>query len=80
MYESMEKRSTLLVIGIFLGIVVLGRLFGGALYGLIPLGACVASGVFLWVKEVIRSGRAMEWESERQRGQMVSIHNPELGL
>ncbi|ATZ57391.1 hypothetical protein BCIN_14g05350 [Botrytis cinerea B05.10] len=74
MYESMEKRSTLLVIGIFLGIVVLGRLFGGALYGLIPLGACVASGVFLWVKEVIRSGRAMEWESERQRGQMATAN------
>ncbi|THV51712.1 hypothetical protein BGAL_0101g00140 [Botrytis galanthina] len=74
MYESLEKRSTLLVVGIFLGIVVLGKLFGGALYGLIPLGACVSSGVFLWVKEVIRSGRAMEWESERQRGQMATAN------
>lgn len=80
MYESLEKRSTLLVVGIFLGIVVLGKLFGGALYGLIPLGACVSSGVFLWVKEVIRSGRAMEWESERQRGQMVGIRISQLSL
>lgn len=78
MYKSLENRTTVLVAGIFLAIVVLGRLFGGALYGLIPLGACVASGVFLWMKEVIRSGREMEWHSERQRGQMVGRYPFEI--
>ncbi|KAF7873879.1 hypothetical protein EAF04_002551 [Stromatinia cepivora] len=74
MYKSLENRTTLLAAGIFLAIVVLGRLLGGALYGLIPLGACVASGVFLWMKELIKSGRANEWESERQRGQMATAN------
>lgn len=55
-----------------MAIVVLGKLFGGALYGLIPLGMCVSSGVFLWMKEVIRSGREFEWESEKIRGKTVS--------
>lgn len=75
MYQSLEQRTTLLVAGIFLAIVVLGKMFGGSVYGLIPLGACIASGVFLWMKEVVRSGRDLEWHSERQRGQMVGRFN-----
>jgi hypothetical protein len=46
-------------------------MFGGALKGLIPLAMCLSSGVWLWVKEVIRSGREVEWDSEKTRGQMV---------
>ncbi|KAA8565400.1 hypothetical protein EYC84_011105 [Monilinia fructicola] len=74
MYQSLEQRTTLLVAGIFLAIVVLGKMFGGSVYGLIPLGACIASGVFLWMKEVVRSGRDLEWHSERQRGQMATAN------
>lgn len=72
MYQSLEQRTTFLVAAIFLAIVVVGNMFGGALYGLVPLAACVSSGVFLWMKDLIRSGRDMEWQSERQRGQVVS--------
>ncbi|RAL58766.1 hypothetical protein DID88_009180 [Monilinia fructigena] len=50
------------------------KMFGGSVYGLIPLGACIASGVFLWMKEVVRSGRDLEWHSERQRGQMATAN------
>ncbi|KAB8288184.1 hypothetical protein EYC80_010189 [Monilinia laxa] len=74
MYKSLEQRTTLLVAGIFLAIVVLGKMVGGSVYGLIPLGACIASGVFLWMKEVVRSGRDLEWHSERQRGQMATAN------
>lgn len=71
LYEALEKKATILAAGIVVAIVVLGKMFGGALYGLIPLAMCIASGVFLWMKEVIRSGRELEWESEKTRGQHV---------
>lgn len=72
MYEAFEKKATILAGGILIAIVLLGKMFGGALYGLIPLGMCISSGVFLWMKEVIRSGREHEWESEKARGKTVS--------
>lgn len=71
MFASLEKRATILCAGIFLSTVVVGKVFGGALKGLIPLAMCLSSGVFLWVKEVVRSGREVEWDSEQTRGQMV---------
>jgi hypothetical protein len=71
MFEALETRSTVLCAGIFIAIVVLGKMFGGALYGLVPLGACISSGVYLWMKEVVRSGRTLEWSSEQKRGEMV---------
>ena len=67
----METRANILCAGILITTVVVGKMFGGALKGLIPLGMCLASGVYLWMKEVIRSGREVEWSSEQVRGQMV---------
>jgi len=72
-FVALEKRAGILCIGLFLATVVVGKLFGGALKGLIPLGMCLSSGVWLWTKEVVRSGREVEWESEATRGQMVSM-------
>lgn len=60
-----------LCIAIPLAIIFLGRFFGGSLWGLVPLAACVTSGVWLWTHEVIRSGKEMEWSSEQLRGQTV---------
>lgn len=54
MLEALEKRTTILCPGILITIVVLGKLFIGALYGLIPLAMCVSSGVFLWMKELVK--------------------------
>jgi hypothetical protein len=54
-------------------IVVLGNLFGGSLWGLVPMGACVSTGVWLWMKEVVRSGRELEWSGEQKRGELVCI-------
>lgn len=71
MFKALETRANMLCAGIFFATVVVGRIFGGALIGLVPLGMCLASGVYLWVKEVIRSGREAEWHSEQVRGQMV---------
>jgi len=73
MFEALETRATILTAGVFIAIVVLGKFFGGALYGLIPLGLCISSGIFLWMKEVLRSGRASEWSSERTRGETVGV-------
>ena len=72
MFEALERRALILCGGVFLGIVVLGKMFGGALYGLMPLAMCVTSGIFLWMKELVRAGRVQEWHSEQQRGQTVS--------
>jgi hypothetical protein len=72
MFASLEKRAGGLCIAILIAIMVVGKMFGGSLKGLIPLAACIASGVWLWMKEVIRSGREVEWSSEQARGETVS--------
>ncbi|MCJ1313286.1 hypothetical protein MMC25_006963 [Agyrium rufum] len=69
MFASLEKQASALCIGILIAVIVLGKMFGGSLKGLIPLSACVASGVWLWMKEVVRSGREVEWSSEQSRGE-----------
>jgi hypothetical protein len=71
MYAALETRASVLSVSVLVAIVVLGKMFGGALYGLIPLGMCISSGIFLWMKEVIRSGREVEWSSEQERGEVV---------
>ncbi|OLN87276.1 Meiotically up-regulated gene 190 protein [Colletotrichum chlorophyti] len=74
MFEQLERRANVLCAGIFFGIVIIGRFFGGALYGLIPLGFCIASGVFLWVKDLITQGRNAEWSSEQERGETATVN------
>lgn len=71
-FKSLENQAGALGIGIFLSVIILGKLFGGALKGLIPLAFCLTSGVYLWTKEVIRGGREVEWDSEKERGMTVS--------
>jgi len=70
-FAALEKKAGVLCLGIFLAVIILGKMFGGALKGLVPLGACLGSGIWLWMKEVVRSGREVEWESEKQRGETV---------
>jgi Ca2+-dependent lipid-binding protein len=74
MFIVLEQRATVLCAGIVFGIVFIGKLFGGRLWGLIPLGVCVASGVFLWVKDLIRQGRDLEWQSEKDRGETATAN------
>lgn len=73
MFASLETRAGGLCIGILAAIIILGKMFGGSLKGLIPLGMCIGSGLWLWMKEVVRSGREVEWSSEQQRGETVSL-------
>jgi hypothetical protein len=73
MFVSLERWATILCAGIFVAIVVVGKLFEGKLYGLILLASGITSGVFLWMKELLRAGRAQEWSSEKQRGEHVSF-------
>ncbi|KAF2745889.1 hypothetical protein M011DRAFT_520135 [Sporormia fimetaria CBS 119925] len=73
-FEALERRAGYLCIGILFTTIVVGKMFGGALIGLVPLGMCLSSGVWLWVKEVIRSGREVEWHSEQTRGQMATAN------
>jgi hypothetical protein len=79
MFAALETRANILCAGILIATVVVGKMFGGALKGLIPLGMCLASGVYLWMKEVVRSGREVEWSSEQVRGQMVRIVGSNIG-
>ena len=72
MFAALETRASGLCIGVFIAIVLLGKMFGGSLKGLIPTAMCIVSGIFLWTKEVIRSGREVEWSSEQSRGETVS--------
>ena len=72
MFAALETRAGALCIGVLAAIVILGKMFGGSLKGLIPTGICIASGIWLWMKEVVRSGREVEWSSEQSRGETVS--------
>lgn len=72
MFASLEARAGGLCIGVTVAIVILGTMFGGRLLGLIPLAMCISSGIWLWMKEVVRSGREVEWSSEQSRGETVS--------
>jgi Ca2+-dependent lipid-binding protein len=74
MFKELEKRANGLALGIAFAVIVLGRAFGGSLWGLIPLSFCLASGVYLWMKEVVRSGREYEWHSERLRGETATAN------
>lgn len=82
MFASLEKRAGGLCIAILIAIIVVGKMFGGSLKGLIPLAACISSGVWLWMKEVVRSGREVEWSSEQTRGETVGnwLHHNEPEL
>lgn len=73
MFVALEKQAGAVCVGVFAAIIILGKMFGGSLWGLIPLGSCVTSGIWLWMKEVVRSGREVEWHSEKERGEHVSV-------
>ena len=72
MFASLEKQAGGLCIGVLVAVVLVGKMFGGSLKGLIPLAMCITSGIWLWVKELIRSGREVEWDAEKTRGLTVS--------
>ncbi|KAL1881123.1 hypothetical protein VTK73DRAFT_4800 [Phialemonium thermophilum] len=74
MYAVIESRANTLCAAIFLGIVFIGKMFHGSLWGLIPLAACVSSGVYLWAKDLIKQGRSLEWSSEKQRGETAVVN------
>ncbi|KAM4066884.1 C2 domain-containing protein [Hirsutella rhossiliensis] len=74
MFASLERKANILCLGIFIAIVFVGKFFGGRLLGLIPLGFCVSSGVFLWVKDLVRQGRDVEWSSEQDRGETATVN------
>ncbi|RMZ90409.1 hypothetical protein DV736_g2366, partial [Chaetothyriales sp. CBS 134916] len=69
MFDHLETRAGLICAAILISIVVLGKMFGGSLKGMVPLGMCLSSAVWLWMKEVVRSGREVEWSSEQLRGE-----------
>ncbi|KAK5136321.1 hypothetical protein LTR08_003694 [Meristemomyces frigidus] len=73
-FNRLEQRGLYMTIGVFLAIIILGKTFGGRYIGIIPLAMCVASGIWLWVKEVVRSGREVEWESEKERGKTATVN------
>ncbi|EEQ84909.1 C2 domain-containing protein [Blastomyces dermatitidis ER-3] len=74
MYQALERRGTVLSLCIFCGIVIPGKLIGGSLKGLIPLAICITSGVWLWMQDIIRKGRDMEWSSEQRRGETATVN------
>ncbi|KAK3314945.1 hypothetical protein B0H66DRAFT_480712 [Apodospora peruviana] len=74
MFEAIEARAYVLCLGVLFGIIFVGKMFGGSLWGLIPLAICVTCGIFLWAKDLIRQGRATEWQSEQKRGETAVVN------
>nr|POE83353.1 meiotically up-regulated gene 190 protein [Quercus suber] len=73
-FARLEQRGLYLTIGVFAAIILVGRTFGMKYIGLFPLAMCVSSGIWLWVREVVRSGREVEWDSEKERGQTATAN------
>ncbi|KAI8634056.1 C2 domain-containing protein [Xylariaceae sp. FL1651] len=74
MYAIIEQRATILCVGVFFSIILVGKFFGGRLLGLIPLAMCIGSGIFLWMKDLVRQGRDVEWSSEQKRGETAVVN------
>lgn len=74
MYANIEARANVLCAGIFIAIAFIGKILGGSLWGLLPLGFCVSSGVFLWMKDLVQQGRDTEWSSEQKRGETAVVN------
>ncbi|KAK1761112.1 putative meiotically up-regulated protein [Echria macrotheca] len=74
MFEAIEARANVLCAAVLFAIIFMGKMFGGSLWGLIPLAACVTCGVYLWMKDLIRQGRDMEWSSEKKRGETAVVN------
>ena len=74
MYAMIEQRATILCVAVLSSIVIVGKLFGGRLLGLVPLGMCVSCGIFLWMKNLVRQGRNIEWSSEQKRGETAVVN------
>lgn len=74
MFEAIEARANVLCAAVSLGIVLIGKMFGGSLWGLIPLAMCVTSGVYLWMKDLVKQGRDMEWLSVKKRGETAVVN------
>ncbi|GMG24147.1 unnamed protein product [Aspergillus oryzae] len=76
MYDQLEKRGTGLCIGIVFGILFVGRMFGGSLWALFPLAACIASGVWLWAIANLLP-ESVEWMNSFL-GVIWGLINPEM--
>ncbi|KAI0799413.1 hypothetical protein GGR55DRAFT_684027 [Xylaria sp. FL0064] len=74
MYNIIEQRATILCVAVFFSIIFFGKSFGGRLLGLIPLSICISSGIFLWMKDLVRRGRDIEWSSEQKRGETAVVN------
>ncbi|RBQ90765.1 hypothetical protein VDGD_20499 [Verticillium dahliae] len=74
MFDALEARANVMCAAIFFGIIFIGKFFGGSLWGLMPLSVCIASGVYLWCRELIQQGRNVEWSSEKERGETATVN------
>lgn len=73
MFKVIERRASVVCITVFFVILVSGRLAGGTVKGHLALAVGVVSAVWLWMKDVIRRGRAFEWNTEQLRGRTVRL-------
>ena len=74
MFAALEARAGALCVTVLVAVIVLGKMFGASLKGLIPTAMCISSGIWLWMKEVVRSGREVEWSSEQSRGETATAN------
>ncbi|RPB05375.1 hypothetical protein L873DRAFT_1662648 [Choiromyces venosus 120613-1] len=74
-FKQVEKQSTLLCLGIFMSIILLGRfLLGSSVIGLLTTASLVSSAVYYWARNLAEEARNVDWDSEKRRGQTAAIN------
>lgn len=75
MFSILEFRASMVCLGIAASTLIVGTIFGSTPFWItFLLAAGTSSGVYLWMKEVIRSGREFEWSAEKKRGEVATVN------
>lgn len=71
-FASFEEKAGYLCVGIFVAILGLGKILGGgSIWALLLVASAVTGGVWYWCKGLMDEARAVDWDSEKKRGEIA---------
>lgn len=74
-FAALEKNTSILCIGIIIGIIVLTRLFHrSGFLGSILTAILVSGGVWFWMKRIKEEAENIRWATETKRGETAQLN------